>query len=126
MKVLKRTTEYLNPGETPVLTVDQPLYALAKKIQWEIGGDLAEDRFVVMLAPFHTEDKALKVVGEWLEKSGWLSTLVQSGVATSGRAEGIEKGSHITRTRYAHQVRERLCELWFLCTESLMLLFIFR
>ena len=32
MKVLKRTTEYLNPGRTPVLTVDQPLYALAKKI----------------------------------------------------------------------------------------------
>ena len=61
MKVLKCTTEYLNPRQTPVLTVDQPLYALAKKIQWEIGGDLAEDRFVAMLAPFHTEDKALKV-----------------------------------------------------------------
>ena len=50
---------------------------------------------------------------------------MQSGVATSGRVEGIEKGSHITRTRYAHQIREHLCELCFLCTESLMLLFIF-
>ena len=98
MKVLKRTTEYLNPGPTPVLTVDQPLYALAKKIQWEIGGDLAEDRFVVMLVQFHTEDKAVKVVGQWLEESGYLSTLVQSRLATSGRTEGIEKGSHITRT----------------------------
>ncbi len=36
MKVLKRTPEYHNHGQTPVLTVDQPLYALAKKIQWEI------------------------------------------------------------------------------------------
>ena len=81
-EMLKHTTEYLNPGQTPVLTVDQILYVLAKKIQWEIGGDLAEDRFVVMLAPFHTEDKAVKVVGQWLEESGWLSTLVQSGVAT--------------------------------------------
>ena len=125
MKVLKRTTEYLNPGPTPVLTVDQPLYALAKKIQWEIGGDLAEDRFVVMVAPFHTEDKSLKVVGQWLEESGWLSTPVQPGVATSGRAEGIKKGSHNTCTQYAHQVREHLCELCFLCTESVMLLFIF-
>ena len=76
-----------------------------------------------MLAPFHTEDKALKVVGQWLEESRCLSTLVQSGVATSGRAEGREKGSHITRTRYAHQVREHLCELSFSCTESLMLLY---
>ena len=66
MKVLKRTTEYLNPGQTPVLTVDQPLYALAKKIQWEIGGDLAEGRFVVMLTPFHTEDKTVKGLD-----SGW-------------------------------------------------------
>ena len=49
---------------------------------------------------------------------------MQSGVATSGRAESIEKGSHITRTRYAHQLREHLCELCFLCMESLMLLFI--
>ena len=114
--MLKHTTEYLNPGQIPVLTVDQPLYALAKKIQWEIGGDLAEDRFVAMLAPFHTEDKSLKVVGQFLDESGWLSPLVQSGVATSGRAEGIEKVSHITRTRYAHQVREHLCELCFLCT----------
>ena len=118
MKVLKHSTEYLNPGQPPVLTVDQPLYALAKKIQWEIGGDLAENRF-------HTEDKALKLVGQWLEESGWLSTLVQTGVATSGRAEGIEKGSHITHTRYAHQVREHLCEICFLCTESLMLLLLF-
>ena len=76
-------------------------------------GDLAEDRFVVMLAPFHTEDKALKLVGQYLKESGWLSILVQLEVATSGRAEGIEKGSHITRTRYAHQVREHLCELCF-------------
>ena len=66
-----------------------------------------------MLAPFHTEDKALKLVGQCLEESGWLSTLVQSEVVTSGRAEGIEKGSHITRPRYAHQVREHLCELCF-------------
>ena len=116
MKVLKCTTEYLNPG--------QPPYALAKKIQWVIVGDLAEDRFAVMLALFYTKDKALKVVGQWLEESGWLSTLVQLRVATSGRAEGIEKGSHITGTRYAHQVREHLCELCFLCTELLMLLFI--
>ena len=73
MHVLKKITEHLNPGQTPVITVDQPLYALAKKIQWEIGGELAEDKFVVMLAPFHTEDKSLKLPGEWLQDSGWLN-----------------------------------------------------
>ena len=66
---IKKITEYLNPGQTPV-TVDQPLYALSKKIQWEIGGELAEDNFFVMLAPFHTEDKSLKLPRELLSGSG--------------------------------------------------------
>ena len=104
MRVLKKITEYLNAGQTPVFTVDQPLYALAKKIQWEIGGELSEDKFVVLLAPFHTEDKSLKLPGQLLEGSGWLSVLVKAGVTTSGKAEAAEKGSHVTRTRYAHQV----------------------
>ena len=42
MYFLKKITEYLNPGQTPVITVDQPLYSFAKKIKWEIGGELAE------------------------------------------------------------------------------------
>ena len=34
MDVIKQATQYKNPLQTPVLTVDQPLYAIAKQIQW--------------------------------------------------------------------------------------------
>ena len=46
MYFIKKITENLNPGQIPVITVDQPLYALSKYIQWEIGGKLAEDDFL--------------------------------------------------------------------------------
>ena len=34
MMLIKKHTEYQNSGQTPVMTVDQPLYALAREIQW--------------------------------------------------------------------------------------------
>ena len=34
MDLIKQATDLVNPGQVPVMTVDQPLYALAKKIQW--------------------------------------------------------------------------------------------
>ena len=33
MNVVKAATEYLNPGQNPVLLMDQPLFAIAKSIQ---------------------------------------------------------------------------------------------
>ena len=35
MDVVKNAVEHLNPGQTPVVTFDQPLFALAKQIQWK-------------------------------------------------------------------------------------------
>ena len=34
LKLSVSATKYLNPGQIPLLAVDQPIYALAKKIQW--------------------------------------------------------------------------------------------
>lgn len=34
MGVVKQVIQHLNPGQIPVITADQPLYALAKQIQW--------------------------------------------------------------------------------------------
>ena len=35
MGKIRETTEFLNPGQIPVMAADQPLYALAKQVQWE-------------------------------------------------------------------------------------------
>ena len=34
MDKVRDTVAFLNPGETPVIGADQPLYELAKQIQW--------------------------------------------------------------------------------------------
>ena len=46
----------------------------------------------------------LTLLGDWLSGSGWTTSLVQAGITTAGRAEGMLTGSHVTRTRYIHQV----------------------
>ena len=34
MNLISKSVHILNPGQAPVVAFDQPLYALAKKIQW--------------------------------------------------------------------------------------------
>ena len=45
------------------MTVDQPLYALAKTIQWSKPNCLGEDKFLVMLGDLHIEMTLMKCVG---------------------------------------------------------------
>ena len=44
MKTIKCDTVYLNPGQAPVMVADQPLYTLAKLLQWKYPDTtIAED-----------------------------------------------------------------------------------
>ena len=61
----RQATEHLNP--VPVITVDQPLYAIAKKIQWTWPRIYGEDKFVVMMGGLHIEMALLK---SWREVDG--------------------------------------------------------
>lgn len=49
----KVQTETLNPKQTPVITLDQPLYAIAKAIQWDQKTDISEDNYCVLLGPLN-------------------------------------------------------------------------
>lgn len=104
IKLVKDAIEYINPGQTPLIEMDQPLYALAKQIQWERPRAYGESSYVVMMGGLHIEVASLKMVGHWLNNSGWDSALVQADVTTRGRADSILKAALITRSRYAHQV----------------------
>ena len=48
MQLIKPAIQHLNPRQVPVLAMDQPLYALAKEIQWSWPVQLDEDSFVLM------------------------------------------------------------------------------
>ena len=50
---------------------------------------------------FHLKQKTL---GDWLEESGWCNLLTDVETASAGKAESFLNASHVTRTKYAHQV----------------------
>ena len=45
MDVVKNAVEHMNPGQTPVVTLDQPLFALAKQIQWKWPEKYGEEKW---------------------------------------------------------------------------------
>lgn len=104
MDNIKVTVQHLNPGQIPVLAADQPLYAPAKKVQWTWPATHEEDHFLVMLGGLQIEMATLKLLGDWLEGSGWTNALVQTDIASSGIKNSFMDASHITKTRHAHQV----------------------
>ena len=55
MDVVKNAVEHVNPGQTPVVTLDQRLFALAKQIQWKWPEKYGEDKMVVMFGGLHIE-----------------------------------------------------------------------
>ena len=90
---------FFNPGQIPVSTFDQPLFALAKLVQWKWPGTHGEKVNVVMLGCVHTEMGC-----DLLECSGWTTALTEAEVASSGVADSVLKATHLTQTRHAHQV----------------------
>ena len=50
--VISKAVQYLNPGQTPVMACDQPLFAITKEIQWISPNSYGEDFYVIMLAGF--------------------------------------------------------------------------
>ena len=104
MKLSLLATDKLNPGQSCVLGADQPIYALAKQLQWAFPNTLGEGKLVMMMGALHIEDKMHQMIGKVLRDTGWTTILSQAQVLTSGRAEPALDEHHIKRTRYAHEV----------------------
>ena len=104
MDVIAIAVHKINPGQTPVMACDQPLYALAKIIQWNFPGLYGESQFVVMLGGLHIEMAALKALGRCLTGSGWVETLTDAGLSTPGTAESFLTAAHVRRCRHFHEV----------------------
>ena len=66
--------------QTPVIEVDQPLFAIAKSIHWKWPEEYGETKFVGMFGGLHIELIAYYILGDFLKDSGWTSALLQAGV----------------------------------------------
>jgi len=104
MNVVKAVVDYLNPGQVPILVADQPLFFLAKKIQWNFPTTHGEDKFVVFLGGMHIELAAFRLLGDWLDGSGWTTAIINSGVASGGTADSFIKVTHLAKTKHVHQL----------------------
>ena len=86
MNIIKSAVHHVNPEQVPVVTLDQPLFAIAKQIQWNWPDTHGKDKFVIVLGGLHIEMAAFKVLGDWLDGSGWTSAIVATEVASGGVA----------------------------------------
>lgn len=59
---------------------------------------------MVMFGGLHIEMGFLKVLGQWLNGSGWIYTLTEAKVLSPATAESFIKASNVVRTRNAYQV----------------------
>jgi hypothetical protein len=65
MNVIRSAVELVNPGQTPVIAMDQPLFALAKQIQWQCPHTHGEDKLLVMFGGLHIEMAVLRTLGNY-------------------------------------------------------------
>jgi hypothetical protein len=115
-EVVQAAVQHINPGQIPVISVDQPLFAKGKLLQWSTDTQYTEENIILLLGGLHTELTSYKVLGHWLEGSGWVEALLEAKLASSGVADSFLKASHISRTRHAHQVTA--CTLFILLKKA--------
>ena len=58
------STKLLHPGQVPVLTIDQSLFVIVKKIQWTWPETYEKDKFAVMIEGMHIGMALLKFLGD--------------------------------------------------------------
>jgi len=91
---------FLNAGQVPVLTMDQPLYEIGRQIQKYSGTHQSCSARTTMWRWM----AGLKMLGDLLEGRGWCKALTQANVAADGSADSFLRASHVGKTRRAHQV----------------------
>ena len=123
MNVVKAVVSNLNQGQAPVLVADQPLFLIAKKIQWNHPQIFGEELFVMFLGGMHIEMTAFRLLGNWLDSSGWTTAIINSGVAAGGTADSLLAVSHLGKTNYVHEVTAAVLFvlIWIVHTRSMSL-----
>ena len=58
LQKISETVRFLNAGQNPVVAADQPLYPLAKQIQWK-WPEHGEDKVIMMFGGLH-------IIQKWL------------------------------------------------------------
>ena len=105
VNLVKEAVEHLNPNQTPVLTMDQPLPAIAKEIQWLWSDSFSNNKYVIMTRGWVWVGGGgiftLRWPGVWLNGSGVAKC---NHNCWNRVAESFVKASYLARTRHAYQL----------------------
>ena len=75
LDIIKRLTFLLNPTQNSVVTMDEPLYAITKQVQWCFFSiEYGKDNLVVLLWGLHEEKASFSMLGVITKESGWVGT----------------------------------------------------
>lgn len=105
MKLVNRNVQYLNPRQISVVTVDQPIFVIVKKLLRFSSCNCGN--VGVMVDSFHTEKQEREAVGDLLEGSEWPAILMETCTSESGTANALNKATS------CHKVKE--CSLGDVC-----------
>ena len=81
LDLVKGITDFLNPGQIPVLACDCPIFILCKKIQWNFPLTHGEDKFLIMFGGLHVEKALWTALGKILNGSGGTEILTEAEIA---------------------------------------------
>ena len=70
MDVIMQTTHFLNDRQNAVMACDNPLYTIAKSIQWTWLQTHGINKILVMQGGLHIEMVIWNTVGDYLQDSG--------------------------------------------------------
>ena len=101
MEIQQQITD---PGQVPVTAFNQPLYALAKMVQWCWPHSHGEKKHFAMFGGLHIEMALWSTIGDFLHGSGWTTALSEAGIASTGSADSFLNACHLMRTRHGHEV----------------------
>ena len=107
MAIVREDVQFLNPGQIPVVDFDQPLYAIAKQVQWNWPDQFGEDQFVMMLG-LHTEMAASK-----LTMTGLMAVVGQTLWYKLWYGNSFLNASHITTGRGSENLLRISGLLWY-------------
>ena len=109
MEIIKKTINYLNPGQTPVDVCDQPVYALTKKIQWRYPDKFGNSSYFCLFGGLHFEQCILTIHGELIKGSGLENVISNIDMSVTGTVS-VVNGNHIKQSRY--RLQTSLCAMF--------------
>lgn len=112
INITMNITKHVNPTQVPVIAMDQPLYTLAKVLQWNWPDMYGENHIFILFGQFHIELAFLKLIGQSLNGSGWSYIIANSGLMSETSALACMTVTHVKKTRTIHQVTA--CSLYSL------------